>query len=249
MLKAFQWDNYYNTGIDIVDKEHQQLVNLLNALIGVLVNKQQITEKELFLLLDKLEEYAQVHFSDEEKIMLLYKNKQETNKLYAEHLRQHFRQHNYFMKYVASMREEYTNDSGKNKNSILEELAHYITVWLSFHILGSDQEMANFFAEFENKPRHISCEDKNLASHALLKAMEELYNQMARRNAQLLKAQAELSDLNANLEKRVEERTKELSEALSEVDSTRKRLMQSEKMSAIGQLAAGVAHEIIQLVL
>ncbi len=244
MLKAFQWDNYYNTGIDIVDKEHQQLVNLLNALIGVLVNKQQITEKELFLLLDKLEEYAQVHFSDEEKIMLLYKNKQETNKLYAEHLRQHFRQHNYFMKYVASMREEYTNDSGKNKNSILEELAHYITVWLSFHILGSDQEMANFFAEFENKPRHISCEDKNLASHALLKAMEELYNQMARRNAQLLKAQAELSDLNANLEKRVEERTKELSEALSEVDSTRKRLMQSEKMSAIGQLAAGVAHEI-----
>ena len=79
MLKAFQWDNYYNTGIDIVDKEHQQLVNLLNALIGVLVNKQQITEKELFLLLDKLEEYAQVHFSDEEKIMLLYKNKKPTN--------------------------------------------------------------------------------------------------------------------------------------------------------------------------
>lgn len=246
MLKAFQWDSYYNTGIDTVDKEHQQLVNLLNALISVIVTKQQISEDELFLLLDKLGEYAKTHFSDEEKIMLTYKSKStQQNPLYDQHLRQHLRQHNDFVKYVNSMREEYLNKTlGKDKNEVLEDLAHYITVWLSFHILGSDQEMANFFAEFNNKPRKIDNEDRDRASRALLSAMEKLYDQMAKRNAQLVKAQAELSDLNANLEKRVEERTKELSEALSEVDSTRKRLVQSEKMSAIGQLAAGVAHEI-----
>lgn len=248
MLKAFQWDSYYNTGIDIVDREHQQLVNLLNALISVIVNKQQISEKELFLLLDKLGEYAKIHFSDEEKIMFKHKDdnsNQLRHQLYNQHLRQHLRQHNDFVKYVVAMREEYlNNNSSKSKNEVLEELAHYITVWLSFHILGSDQEMANFLAEFDNQPRSINIEDRDRASRALLSAMEKLYEQMAKRNSQLVKAQAELSDLNANLEKRVEERTKELSEALSEVESTRKRLVQSEKMSAIGQLAAGVAHEI-----
>ncbi|OGF45365.1 MAG: hypothetical protein A2452_04200 [Candidatus Firestonebacteria bacterium RIFOXYC2_FULL_39_67] len=46
-----------------------------------------------------------------------------------------------------------------------------------------------------------------------------------------------LEELNNVLEKRVEEKTKEL-------DISRKKIMQSEKMAALGQLAGGVAHEI-----
>ncbi len=42
----------------------------------------------------------------------------------------------------------------------------------------------------------------------------------------------------------VEERTKELNETLSNLQKTQAQLLQSEKMASIGQLAAGVAHEI-----
>jgi len=51
------------------------------------------------------------------------------------------------------------------------------------------------------------------------------------------KLQQELKDLNQNLEKKVTERTKELKR-------TQKQLIQSEKLSILGQLAANIAHEI-----
>ncbi|MBW4603572.1 MAG: hypothetical protein KME29_29400 [Calothrix sp. FI2-JRJ7] len=46
------------------------------------------------------------------------------------------------------------------------------------------------------------------------------------------------------LELKVQERTNELSQALVQLQQTQTQLIQSEKMSAMGQIVAGVAHEI-----
>ncbi|WP_446380002.1 ATP-binding protein [Coleofasciculus sp. E2-BRE-01] len=46
------------------------------------------------------------------------------------------------------------------------------------------------------------------------------------------------------LEQRVEERTQELTQALQELQHTQAQLIQQEKMSSLGQMVAGIAHEI-----
>lgn len=54
----------------------------------------------------------------------------------------------------------------------------------------------------------------------------------------------QLRQLNQTLEQRVCDRTAELTQALDELRRTQLQMVQSEKMSSLGQLVAGVAHEI-----
>src|SRR5690606_28122100 len=56
--------------------------------------------------------------------------------------------------------------------------------------------------------------------------------------------EGQLAQVNVVLEQRVKERTAELSKALNELKASQLQLIQSEKMASLGQMVAGVAHEI-----
>ena len=53
-----------------------------------------------------------------------------------------------------------------------------------------------------------------------------------------------LASQNETLEKQVTERTAELSRSLKELKETEEQLIQREKMASLGELTAGIAHEI-----
>jgi signal transduction histidine kinase len=61
---------------------------------------------------------------------------------------------------------------------------------------------------------------------------------------QVKKSFLALEEANATLEQKVKERTQELSVALEELKASQAQLVQSKKMASLGQMVAGVAHEI-----
>jgi signal transduction histidine kinase len=72
--------------------------------------------------------------------------------------------------------------------------------------------------------------EKEKSQEETLKALQE--------NARIIREQ------NAMLEQKVTERTHELNESLDDLKQTQSQLVESEKMASLGQLTAGIAHEI-----
>ena len=86
----------------------------------------------------------------------------------------------------------------------------------------------------------LSEESRQLAEEELDRQNSQLQAEITERQ----RADEALRKLTQELEIRVEARTSELSKTLQELQQAQTHLVQTEKMSSLGQLVAGVAHEI-----
>ena len=82
--------------------------------------------------------------------------------------------------------------------------------------------------------------ENNLTTDAFTTERLEVLNLLAGQAAVAL----DNARLYANLENQVAERTQALSQALEDLKTTQDELIQSEKMATLGQLIAGIAHEL-----
>jgi two-component system NtrC family sensor kinase len=81
-------------------------------------------------------------------------------------------------------------------------------------------------------------------SAALLVFLAYVVYQLGQSYGKINQANEALKAANENLEHKVQDRTKELSEALKHLKESELMLVQTEKMSSLGQMVAGIAHEI-----
>jgi len=93
--------------------------------------------------------------------------------------------------------------------------------------------------------------DQNRIEYRRRNEIGQLGNHINSLAHEVVTSEARLADANAMLERRVQARTEELAQRNTELEAlnerlagTQSQLLQSEKMASIGQLAAGVAHEI-----
>ncbi|MGE5490163.1 MAG: bacteriohemerythrin [Actinomycetota bacterium] len=222
-MAAFPWDDKFVTGLTEVDRQHHHLVDLINGFGDLLASNNAQDKQKLDGMFQELAAYAVEHFSTEEQLM-------RTAPCDERHYKRHKGEHDDFVKQVMQMRQS-LGDLG----SATDTLLRFLTSWLAFHILGSDQVMARQVLAIQEGMDAAQAYDRyehsaDPSTAALLGALHGLYHLVAEENAAL-------TELNASLERRVEERTQAL-------EATRGQLLQSEKLASIGQLAAGVAHEI-----
>jgi signal transduction histidine kinase len=78
----------------------------------------------------------------------------------------------------------------------------------------------------------------------LLIVLAYMVGSLASSRAQIDRINHQLREANETLEQRVRERTRELSDALERLKESEAMLIQSEKMSSLGQMVAGIAHEV-----
>lgn len=130
MLEIFPWNHNFETGINIIDEQHKQLVHLLNQLAAHLANRSStVTLSNVF---SELANYANYHFKSEEEVWSRYLVSDDT-------FSEHKKSHNEFWGSIQVLQ-----DSCKDAelDESIRNIVLFLAKWLAFHILEADKKMA-----------------------------------------------------------------------------------------------------------
>jgi hemerythrin len=127
MKEFFNWKEGYNLGIDIIDEQHQKLVDIINSLYEAFYNSQ--AKEKMGPILKELIDYTVFHFKTEEDLFKKYNYNQ-----FAEHKEIHEE----FKKKVLEFEKQYLEGM-----TITYRVMAFLREWLSDHIMVADKEYAD----------------------------------------------------------------------------------------------------------
>jgi hemerythrin-like metal-binding protein len=130
-MQLLAWSDALKTHIDVIDRQHRGLVDMVNATATKLAAESALSAEEVRLLLGYLTDYAEVHFSTEEALMALCG-------LSPSYTNRHHLNHARFLAHVGDMLENMSEDAVLDGRQLLAFLGD----WLIRHIQGEDRGLA-----------------------------------------------------------------------------------------------------------
>lgn len=222
-METFVWDSNFITDIVSVDQQHRGLVGLFNELSESLEGRSDLNEARAFDVYQKLVDYAEHHFRDEEKLMA------EVG-LDERYRVQHHEAHQAFVEQLKSLW-----STKETLSHPAEVFLSFLTSWLALHVLGIDQSMARqirrvFSGEPADEAYALENHPKDHSVEALVKAMGNIYKVLSRLNL-------ELSASNQRLEHSVLERTQALEKVNAELVLANRKLEVSSNTDGLLSIA------------
>lgn len=252
---GLEWNPIYATGNVAQDEQHKVLFREIGELAMSLL--EGVTAEQLQERLRKLAVVLREHMNEEEEQMFL-------SGCLSDVMIEHAKDHQLFLHHL------YQANKEKMTTEEIRVFLRYMSFWLRFHVLTIDRPVAYQIQAIARgvSSRQAFVESVKVACEAMPELLSGLHNTYAdlydsqlnvvRQNNRLRETRKELEENNRLLEVHVANRTAMLTRAneelrekylalekvTRELEMTHKQLIQSDKMAAIGQLAAGVAHEI-----
>ena len=124
-MEKIQWLGEYNIGLELIDTQHQKLVEILNNLNEI---KKEKNIERLIRGFHDLICYSRIHFFDEEEIM-----KKINYPKYEEHKLEH--------KFFIDKLEEINKEIYEKNVYISLSMRIFLKDWLINHILKTDREI------------------------------------------------------------------------------------------------------------
>jgi len=131
------WDDTLVTGHAGMDAEHKELAQLFDRLREAVESGQG--KAACAKVLDDIVGHATSHFETEQQLM--------TQHAYPKR-EQHAAEHAMLIRQVLDYKENFDVDSGESRSSLM----NFPEVWLTYHILFSDKELAAFLALARGHP-------------------------------------------------------------------------------------------------
>ena len=135
-MDGFQWDDRFETGIEIIDKQHQELFKRIdNLALAVYEGK---GKSELNKIVDYLETYINDHFALEERLMYINDFPQ-----YVEHLKKH-QEFTIFFERIADEMEVKGTDT-----YLAIRVEKEVRDWWQTHVLKADMQYVPFIKKLK----------------------------------------------------------------------------------------------------
>jgi hemerythrin-like metal-binding protein len=126
-MAFLNWTCEYNVGIDHIDRQHLQLVELINNLHSAMKNGAPRSEIQAVFI--GLASYTKHHFAEEEAFM---------KSIGFEDLAHHQKLHSNLIAHLDSLWRDF--EAGKLTVSL--ELMKFLKTWLMSHVLNNDKKYA-----------------------------------------------------------------------------------------------------------